>query len=199
MVAAKNNRSALKARDANVQNGIDKDLAKMATIQLAGTAYKPAALTALFQADADAMAATDAARAALSQAVAKEKAVHKQTQVVYSALRSFLIGYFGKQAVATLGDFGMTAPKTTATKTVTTKAVAVAKAKATRAARGTKGPKAKLDTTGTVDEQAIESAINTPNATPSPGTGTAAPAGSGTSSAPASPAPTPAVAPKAGS
>ena len=45
-------------------------------------------------------------------------------------------------------------------------AVAVAKAKATRVARGTKGPVARLAVVGTVDADAIKSAINTPTTSP---------------------------------
>jgi hypothetical protein len=183
-----------------VQAGIDKDLATMATIQIAGEQYTLASLKAVFSADSAAMDATDQARKALQLAVQTEKAVHARTMVVLSALRSFLLGYFGKLAVTVLGDFGMNAPKSKATKTVATKAVAVAKAKATRAARGTKGPVAKLDVVGTVDGAAIKASIETPNATPSTPSAPAAappPAPAATSATPA-PATAPA-APKAGS
>ena len=121
--------------------------------------------------------------------------------MVLSALRSFLLGYFGKLAVTVLGDFRDEPPKSKATKTVATKAVAVAKAKATRAARGTKGPGvAKLDVVGTVDAEAIKASIDTPNTTPSTPSAPAAappPAPAATSATPA-PATAPA-APKAGS
>jgi hypothetical protein len=145
--------------------GIDKDLATV-QVQLAGEPFTLPSLKAVFQADTAAMNATDDAKKAYEKALLDEKAARARTAAVLSALRSFLIGYFGKHAVTILGDFDMNAPKT-ATKTVAEKAVAVAKQKATRAARGTKGPVAKLATKGTVDETAIEAAINAPP-TPAP-------------------------------
>jgi hypothetical protein len=180
-----------------VQSGVDKDLGTMATIQLAGEAFTPSSLKAVFAADAAAMNATDTARKALQLAVQAEKAAHVRTMQVLTALRSFLLGTFGAQAVTVLGDFDINPPKSKATKTVATKAVAVAKAKATRVARGTKGPVAKLDVVGTVDAQAIKASIDTPNTTPSaPTVAPEAPP----AAAPATPPPATApAAPKAGS
>lgn len=154
----------------------------MAQIQLAGEAFTPSSLKAVFQADTDAMTRSDNARAAANAAVKAEDAVHVRTQSVLSALRSFLIGYFGKNAVTILADFEMKSPGASGPKTVTTKAVAVAKAKATRAARGTKGPVARQAIVGTVNESAIKQAINDPNAAPA--SGASAPA-TGTGAAPA--------------
>ena len=158
---------ARQAQNARVIAGIAKDLAKMASIQLEGVEYTPSTLSGVFQADTDAMIATDAAHKALTQAVLAEQAAHAKTALVLSALRRFLLAFYGTQAVTVLGDFGMNAPRsTTASKTVTTKAIAVAKTKATRTARGTKGPVAKLAITGSVDEAAITTAINEPSAPP---------------------------------
>jgi hypothetical protein len=149
-------------------------------VQLAGEAFTLPSLKAVFEADTAAINATDDKKKAYDQAVLDEKAARARTAAVLSALRSFLIGYFGKHAVAVLGDFDMNAPKT-ATRTVPTKAVAVAKAKATRAARGTKGPVQRLSVTGTVDETAIRTAIESP---PAP-----APKATPEAAAPAPPAP----------
>jgi hypothetical protein len=164
-IPTKLTRTAAKARNAKVIAGIDKDLANV-QVQLAGEPFTLPSLKAVFQAETAAMNATDDAKKVYEKALLDEKAARARTAAVLSALRSFLIGYFGKHAVTILGDFDMNAPKT-ATRTVPAKAVAVAKAKATRAARGTKGPVAKLATTGTVDEAAIKAAIESP-ATPPP-------------------------------
>jgi hypothetical protein len=112
---------------------------------------------------------------------------------VLSALRTFLVGYFGAQAVNLLLDFGINPPKGKATKTVATKAVAVAKAKATRAARGTKGSVAKKVVTGQVNAQAIKEAIDSPTTSPVASPAPAAPS----AAPPPAPAPSPAVAPVA--
>jgi hypothetical protein len=151
---------------------IDKDLANV-QVQLAGEPFTLLSLKAVFQADTVAIDTTDDAKKAYEKAVLDEKATRVRTAAVLGSLRSFLIGYFGKRAVTVLGDFAMEPPKT-ATLTVPQKAVAVAKAKATRAARGTKGPVEKLSITGTVDESAIKAAINAP-ATPAPKPEPAAP------------------------
>lgn len=143
---------------------IDKDLAGI-QVQLAGEAFTLPSLKAVFEADTAAINATDDAKKAYEKAVLEEKATRARTAAVLDALRSFLIGYFGKRAVTVLGDFDMEPPKT-ATRTVPEKAVAIAKAKATRAVRGTKGPVAKLATTGTVDETAIKAAIESPASPP---------------------------------
>lgn len=135
----KKNKANLTARNATVMAGIQKHLATMTQIQLAGVTYTPASLTAVFQSDSDAIAAATTAHTQWQQNVATQKATNKATQVVLSALRRFLLSYFGTQAVAVLGDFGFTAPKTPGVKTAAAEAASVAKAKATRAARGTKG------------------------------------------------------------
>jgi hypothetical protein len=144
--------------------GIEKDLANV-QVQLAGEQFTVPSLKAVFTDDTAAMNATDDAKKAYQKALLVEKAARARTAEVLGSLRSFLIGYFGKRAVTILGDFAMEPPKT-ATRTVPDKAVAVAKAKATRAARGTKGPVAKLATTGTVDAAAIKALIESPQPPP---------------------------------
>jgi len=195
---AKQTRTALRERNTKVQQGIDKDLANLASIQLAGEMFTPASLKAVFQDDTAAMDATDAARKTASQAVLDEKAKRTRAALILGSLREYLLGTYGKQAVAILGDFGITAPKAKAKKTVASKAVAVAKAKATRVARGTKGPVARQDTVGTVNATAIEEAINSPTESPIAKAGPAAPpAAAAPAAAPAASA-SAAAAPKAG-
>ena len=162
----KKNKANLTARNAKVMAGIQQHLATMNVIQLAGVSYTPASLTAVFQADSNAIAAAATGHTQWQQAVATQNATNKATQVVISALRSFLLAYFGKTAVAVLGDFGFTAPKTPGTKTAAAKAASVAKAKATRAARGTKGSVQKQSIKGNIDTSALEAAINDPLTSP---------------------------------
>ena len=149
-MATKSNKPTIKAADAKMIAGIGKNLAAMATVTLNGQPYTLAQLLAVYQADSAAIDATDTAHATWLQRVADEQATHAITAKVTRALRSFLLGYYGDEAVAILGDFGLTAPKSTATTNVATKALAAAKSKATRAARGTVGSVKKLGTKGNV-------------------------------------------------
>ena len=138
-----------KAKDAKVMAGIDKHLTNV-EVTLSGQSYKAADLKAVYQADSDAIDATDSAHATWQQKVADERATHAKTAAFTRKLRSFLLAYFGEEAVAILSDFSLTAPKSTATATVATKALAQAKAKATRIARGTTGSVKKKATVGTL-------------------------------------------------
>jgi hypothetical protein len=141
---------SIKAADAKMIAGIGKNLAAMATFTLNGQIYTLAQLLAVYQADSAAIDATDTARATWMQKVADERAIHAITALVTRALRRFLLGYYGEEAVAILGDFGLTAPKSTVTTNVATKALAAAKSKATREARGTAGSVQKRATKGNV-------------------------------------------------
>lgn len=196
MAGTKKNRADIKARNAKIQAGIQKDLTTIGPIQLAGVAYTPSSLSAIFQADSDVIDATDTQRKALQQAVLTQKQTHAKTAVVLSALRSFLLGYFGKLAVTILGDFGFNAPKTTPKKTIATKAAAVVKGKATRAARGTMGSVEKQSVKGHLDTTKLEAAINDPlgsaidaPVTTNAGTPPAGPAAPAVSTAPTPAAP----------
>jgi hypothetical protein len=156
-------RSDRKARNDKVVAGIDKDLAPVGDpVQIGGEKVALSSLKSVFTDDSAAIDATDAARKAVETAVLQERTTKARAAETMKSLRTFLLGYFGNEAVRVLADFAVEPPKSTSTKTVTTKAVAVAKAKATRVARGTKGPVARQDVVGQVDEKAIEAAINAP-------------------------------------
>jgi hypothetical protein len=191
-LATKSNKPTIKAADAKMIAGIAKNLASMATVTLAGQPYTPAQLTAIYQADSAAMDATDTAHATWLQRVADERATHAITAKATRALRSFLIGYYGDEAVAILGDFGLTAPKSNATTNVATKALAAAKGKATREARGTTGSVKKKAVTGNLTSVVLTATPGGTQVQPSAPTGT-----SPTANAAATPAPAPAASPPA--
>ena len=194
-----NNKATLLTQNAKISAGITKNLAAMATITLNGTPYTPAQLIAIYTADSAAITATEAAHKALAQCVLNESSTHAVTAKVTSALRSFLIGYYGAEAVAIIGDFGLTAPKSAAT-SVATKALAAAKATATKKARGVRGSVQKLDVTGGVTGAVLtESGAGAKVApsTPASGAPTEAPAAPAPAAAP--PAATPVTPVKAGS
>jgi hypothetical protein len=174
---SRNSRNDRKARNAQVVAGIDKDLAPLGDpVHIGGESISLSSLKATFSDDSAAIDATDEARKATQAAELHEKGTRARAAQATTTLRAFLIGYFGVNAVAVLGHFGMKPPKSKATRTVATKAVAVAKAKATRAARGTKGPVARQAVVGQVDAQAIKEAIDSPSATPKASAEPAAPA-----------------------
>ncbi len=140
---------------------------KTATITLAGDAYKAKDLQAQFQAEVDAVKATEAARTAYQQAVLAEQTVTAEATALRKALRSYLIGTYGATS-ATVAAFGF-APKE-ATVTVETKALAIKKRAATRVARGTKGSKQKKAIKGTVPDtsSAAAAAPESPGAPAAP-------------------------------
>ena len=148
-ITSPSNKATLLTQNAKISAGITKNLASMATITLNGTPYTPAQLIAIYTADSAAITATEAAHKTLAQCVLNESSTHAVTAKVTSALRSFLIGYYGAEAVATIGDFGLS-PPSTPTRSVATKALAAAKATATKKARGVGGSVQKLDVTGGV-------------------------------------------------
>ena len=185
-MATRNNKPEVKAADAKLIAGIGKNLASMATVTLNGQLYTLAQLLAVYQADSAAIDATETAHATWQQRVADEQATHAVTAKVTRALRSFLLGYYGEQATAILGDFGLTARKSNATMTVATKALATAKAKATRAARGTTGSVKKKAIVGNVTSVVV-------SATPGGATMTQPSAPAGTAPTASAPAATPAT------
>jgi hypothetical protein len=160
-------------------------------VYIAGEQFDLPSLKAVFTDDTAAIDAADVARGASQKAVLKEHATDTRAAKVFSGLRSMLLQRFGAEAVDVLLDFDTKAPESNAIRTVSTKAVAVAKAKATRAARGTKGPVARLDVVGTVDEAAIKSAIDSPATSHAASPAPAAPAAQTepAAAAPAAPAP----------
>jgi hypothetical protein len=152
------------------------------TLVLAGTTYKPAALQAFLQADVAANDASTAARANWTAAVKVAKSTDSATDPVLEAIQSLVKSQFGKTNDTVMTDFGYAAAKPV-TLTTAEAAVKVAKAEATRAARGTKGPKAKAKIKGTVPATSAASAAA---ASPAP-----APAGTSNSATNGSPSASP--------
>jgi hypothetical protein len=128
--------------------------------------------------------AVNQARAALQVALDADEAAAPSLLDIISEYTKFIRTTFGTAADA-LGDFDLKPPKAPAPRTAEQKAIAAAKAKATRAARGTTSTKQKKAVKGNVTATLV--------VTP----GTAAPAPAPVTEAPAAPAsPAPAAAPK---
>jgi hypothetical protein len=135
--------------DQKVLLGIAKYFSTVTTLTVGSVSYTPVTLKAVFQGEVDALNALDSLRAQLKEQVAARRTMRTQVSTVRKALRSYILGTYGAQAVQVLDDFGMTVPKTPGPKTTQTKANAVVKNLATRKARNTMGKKQKLSVVGT--------------------------------------------------
>ena len=120
-------------QDRKILSGIDQYLAAVKTITIAGKDYVPGDLKPLFQADLDAAAASDAAKAAWKLAVVAERQARARVAFIRRALHAFVALTYGDPSQA-LADFGFP-PKKTGVPTAETKAQALAKRSATRKAR----------------------------------------------------------------
>lgn len=146
----KRSKTARNTRIRSAIKGIDQRL-KGATTMLAGKTYEKRELLAMFQEELDATTAVEAATAARSKAVHRRNQLVKRNQAIYLALERFVRATFGEDPMV-LDAFGFPPSKITK-KTLDTKRHAALKAKATREARGTLGPKAKKKIKGAVPER----------------------------------------------
>jgi hypothetical protein len=175
------NRINQQAADQKLISGITKHAQTLPSLVIGGTSYATAAITAQLQSRLDASTTVQSTRATWQNAVSVDKATREKTKTFVSGLRQALqVAFAG--SIDTLADFGLT-PRKARVVTPEEKTVAVAKAKATRAARHTMGKKQKAAIKGTVPEAAPA----TPPAAAVPAASTATvPA---TSTAPAVPMP----------
>jgi hypothetical protein len=129
------------SEDAKIVAAIGKDLGTTSSLTLNGTAYTPAALSALVQNHFNQINVVLAAQAAWKKELASLHTLSTQLTPVVRALRTWLVNTFGPSSPV-LEDFGF-APRPKRVPTADVKAAAVVKRKATRAARGTKGKRQK--------------------------------------------------------
>jgi hypothetical protein len=168
--------------DRKMATGARKFLAGIASLPVGSQTLTPEQIAQVFDARASLCEALQAASAARTAAVKAYQDKRSETAPFVSAFRRVVQGMFA-QSPDTLAEFGLTAPKP-ADKSVVVKAAAIAKSKATRAARHTMGKKQKQAVKGGVTRVVV-----TPVMAPTPSPGTAP--------APA-PAPAPATPPAAG-
>ena len=132
-----------------------------------------------------------AAQATAKAKVSVERAALPALDALISAWVAYVRLAFGTQADA-LADFGLAPPKARTPMTAEEKAVAAAKRKATRQARGTAGPKAKSEIHGNVKAKLVVTAgepaagQQAPEA-PAPAPAAAAPSGAGAAAVPQPP------------
>jgi len=158
------NKVTRQARITKVIAGIQQFFMGMQVIVLGGKSYTPVALVGLLQRVLDAINQSSSAKAGYEAAVQNERNQIAETAPVLRFIEKFVVLQFGdtQDASQKLDVFGY-APRKVPAKKVSTKSEAIAKAKATRAARGTTGPKQKAKIKGTVPAAEPAPAVsNTP-------------------------------------
>jgi hypothetical protein len=124
-------------------------------VTLGSTKYTTASLVQRFQRLADAINSLNAAQAAAADALTALLAVHADVGPLMKAYKRFVLAVFF-DSTQTLADFRLTPPKVPAPRTAEQQAVAAAKLRATRKARGTTSRKQKLAIKGDVTGIVIE-------------------------------------------
>jgi len=164
MTNVNNKRNDRVTADRMMIDGTQKFLTQFATLPVGGKNTSPADIVKVFQDRIDKATSAQTAEAARTAAVKADRDERTATSAFVLTLRRIVQGMFQANP-DTLAVFGLKAPKARKTKVVT-KAAAIVKNKATRAARGTKGPKAKLTVKGTVPAPTGGTPVPAPAATP---------------------------------
>lgn len=144
--------------------GVQKHFASTPTLALAGTSMAPKDIVASLQGVIDAVDRSGATSKTFHDAVTAQHAALAKGNAILKALKMLVQNQLGSSQEV-FGDFGFPIP-TRKTPSEETKAAAVAKRAATRAARGTKGKRQKAKIKGAV-----------PQTTPTGSQPSAAPAG----------------------
>ncbi len=133
------------------------------TLTVAGVVVTPAQVVAALQNRVSAIDATTTAKAALAKSYADGKTLRTTTQPIVNAVKQIALIMYAN-APDTLTVFGLVPRKARAPLTLAEKAERAAKAKATRLARNTMGPKAKAKVKGTVTPAAATASTTAPGA-----------------------------------
>jgi hypothetical protein len=161
------NRLQQQSSDQNLSEGLTKHLTTLTSFTIGSASYKAADVISSLQERINAADAVDSTRAAWQTAVKANRDERAKTYSLISGVRQTLQVMFAG-SIDTLADFGLKPRKIPAVRTPEEKAAAVAKAKATRKARNTMGPKQKAKIKGTVPPTApaTEPAATAPTAPP---------------------------------
>jgi hypothetical protein len=176
MSASNQTKLTRQARLGLIIQGIQKNFSTMPSIDLGGTSFTPASLSALLQKGIDAITKSADSRAQWLADVHRERDTLAAIAPVVRLVRSFVVAKFGETEASApkLEEFGFT-PRKVKTKTVKTKAAAAEQAVVTRQVRHTMGKRQKAKVKGTVaapqtsgQAAAPEPAGNPPTAAPKP-------------------------------
>jgi hypothetical protein len=146
MSTTSHSRSARIAADQALLAGVQKFLMSYPSLSVDGQTMTPANIVQFLENRINAAQAAQTAEAARTAALKSESDVRAQTAAEQLSLRQIAQGMFSGTP-DNLAVFGLK-PRKASSETATTRAAAAVKAKATRKARGTLGPKAKLEITG---------------------------------------------------
>jgi hypothetical protein len=167
--------------------GTEKHLTGTTQVNLVGSSFTLAELTAKLQSLVTLRTNVDAAKASTKEMLATEAAQRPSLRTLMSAYVAYLkAAYVGSPGV--LADFGINL-KSRVPLTVEGKAAAVAKRKATRAARHTMGPQQKKVIKGDVSGVLVTPITDAPPTVAAPGSPTAPATSGGTTAAPTPPVP----------
>ena len=136
MSTSNRNRASMQAQGTRVSEALATHFNGAASFTFGGTAYKVKELQQKLQSRTDAAHATDAARAKWLTAAAAEREVTQEIEGILLALKNHLVTTYGAKSQI-VADFGFT-PKVRKVSAEAT-AAAVAKRRATRAAKSAKG------------------------------------------------------------
>jgi hypothetical protein len=131
------------------------------TFEMDGQTYAKAAVLGPLNAFIAAVAATTATHSAWLKAVQDEEAAAGAAHAMVAILKPYLRARLGKSNPALQSKFGV-APVKKAKKPVAVKSAAIAKSKATRAARHTMGSKQRASVKGTVAAPAAQAPATPP-------------------------------------
>ena len=149
--------------------GAQKHMQAGSSLSVGGALLTLVQIVAMLQGFAALRDDVDAARAALRAKVAVEVAQALAMNAFINAFVKIVRGMFGNQPDV-LADFGLAPTKARTPPTAEERAAAVAKREATRAARGTKGAKAKQAIKGNVTGVTIAPVVTAPATPPKPST-----------------------------
>jgi hypothetical protein len=160
-----NNRTQQTAGDQHLIDGFTHAAASITSLVIASAAVTTKDIVATLQSRIDSRKTVESARAAWQSAVQADRDLTDKTKPFVAAVRASLLASFAGNIDA-LTKFGLT-PRQKPVTTPEVKVAAAAKAKATRDARHTMGPKQKARVKGTVTPTAPATFASTAPA-PSP-------------------------------
>jgi hypothetical protein len=144
----KNNRLDRMTADQKLADGLTQHASRITSFLIDGTEVTTNDLMTILQGRILASKTSESSRATWQSAVKAEAVERAQTKTAISGLKQSLIVAFGRE-IDTLADFGLT-PRRPRVVTPEVQVAAVAKAKATRAARHTMGKRQKAAIKGAV-------------------------------------------------
>jgi hypothetical protein len=153
MTTKRINRLAQQTAEDQLSAGLTKHASTLPPITIAGKTISPADLIAMLQVLRTAASAADSTHAAWRAAVATNRTKRKQAATLLTGVNEWLHLAYGTSPDM-LGDFGLT-PRKKPVVSPEARLAGAAKARATRVARHTMGPKQKRNIKGNVAGVAI--------------------------------------------